>query len=413
MGSLSNRLSMAKKPDAITGEWLCKRVEYEQSDELLARMEDASEHEKPAQSAAKTEFARATLMLSDKGGFELRAPEIASDPIVTGAWKKKGKTITATTADLHYGTELHAIRSNGKRLELLLRLGYDSYDTHDLLVLVFARGADQSAMLGELGQLDIWEQESRLREELDDDDTAISELLWGAFSRSEWPADGGSAALLARFPGAATVEGLARFVATQDPDPDVELEQLLAAAPEGEEAPIREAMSAAWLEELAQGRMLTLTDARFFASVRAALFPQPAFDRACLAHAMRSDVLNLDAILAITSDASVDRVRAMTRYIGPNRFDRLVEACDAIAKEAAIEALTAELESRVPHWLLNVAHALDALAAAPAALAAKRKTALDQITTYVLTGKFTNRDFEIMTKLGVNTASLRVAITAD
>jgi hypothetical protein len=124
-------------------------------------------------------------------------------------------------------------------------------------------------------------------------------------------------------------------------------------------------------------------------------------------------VLNLEAIRAITPDASPERIRPLVHYIGPNRFDRLVEACDAVAKETAIEVLTAALECRVPHAILGVAHALDTLGAAPPALAEKRQAALAQINTYILTGKFTARDFEILTKLGVNTASLHVAVTAD
>ncbi len=403
---------MAKKksaPAPLIGEWICKKVAYERSDEMLARGIDDDDERQP-ESAKNTEFKLASAVVTDKGRFEVRAPGIMSAPIATGSFKKKGKSLMPTTESLSYGRELVGLRQTEKTLEFVLRLDDDSYDTHDLLVLVFGKGGgDQSALFEELATLDSWDQADFLRNELDGDEDAISELLWGAFSRGELSTEGDTSSLLVSFPSASTVEQVVQFFERASPAPDCELAELLRRVPEGWEPEVAGAMGAEWLEDLAQTRMLMLTDERFFAERRRAFFP-PAFDQACLEYAKRDDSLNLEAIRAISIDPT-DRIRALVRYIGPNRFDALVEACDAMPKEAAIAALTPELASKVPHHLLNAIHALGTLGfEVPSD---RRDAALAGITTYTLFGKFTRRDFEVLQKLGVNTAALSIGVTAD
>src|SRR5262245_34943635 len=83
---------LKKTADPFMGQWTCRRVAYERSDELLSRSESEDlEDEKPPQPAAKTEFSKATLSIDDDGRFAVSAPEIAATAVVTGTWKKKGK----------------------------------------------------------------------------------------------------------------------------------------------------------------------------------------------------------------------------------------------------------------------------------------------------------------------------------
>src|SRR5262245_60847768 len=99
---------MAKKKSAATplaGEWICKKIAYEKSGDLLARSDPDDDYERDPVSAKKTEFKLATAVLTESR-FELRAPEIMAEPIATGSFKKKGKTITPAIESLQYGAEL-------------------------------------------------------------------------------------------------------------------------------------------------------------------------------------------------------------------------------------------------------------------------------------------------------------------
>lgn len=403
---------MSKKASKVAGQWICRRVAYEQSDELRARGGADDVEGPPPQSASKTEFAKAELAIASGGQFAVHAPAIAGEPIVTGTWQQKGKQLTAVAERLDYGQELVAMRMRNEMIEVAVRLNDDSYDSHDVLVLVFHRAGDgdQRALLDSLGSFELWEQAERLRDEIGDDGE-ISALLWGAFERGEWPPDGVSAGVLARFTDAATAAGVARFVHTQQPDPDVEIQALLACVPAGSEEAVAAAMTEIWLEDLAQSRMLAWSDLRFDGEVRAALLPQPAFDDVCRAYALRQDSNNLDAIRALTPDASASRIAALVQYTGPDRFQVLVDASAAVPREVATDVLSTALGSKVPHRVLNAVHALDAIGSE--APADKRAHAVHAVTTYVQFGRFTDRDFTAMKKLGVDASALRIAVTAD